>query len=350
MRAAFLAPLLLAASALVTPATAQNAGDPTMWVAVRKVVDGQTIQLGTGLVRLSGIQVIADDAVVRAFLAGLIGRSTVRVDTVVGGDPPGVVVYLPDGRVVNSELVRFGYARATDEAAQFDQANEWRGIEQDARQAGRGLWSASAEASSVVNRGVSRSQAVPQFDDATPNRGFVVGRGGLTFGTSERSWMAGADVGVFVHPNIAVYGSAGRIANLTPTEAIDALELLELALEIETGLDWGFEAFAPGWYGMGGVKGVLLDEAAPVRPYVQAGAGFVRIEFRIEEMDFGDITDELVELSGGELEVEGTEFMWEIGGGLMMSSGHVLVDVGYVYSRFNEVNLSRVVAGVGFRF
>jgi endonuclease YncB( thermonuclease family) len=61
---------------------------------------------------------------------------------------------LPDGRLVNVELVREGLARADVGDRPLQQAAALRAAEQEARQASRGLWAAGQVASSRVNLGV----------------------------------------------------------------------------------------------------------------------------------------------------------------------------------------------------
>lgn len=331
---------------LLLPAAAQ-AGDPTAWVAVRRVTSGTTVELATGPVRLAGVESIADDAVGRAFLAGLLGRGAVRVQVVVDGQPPGVLLDLPDGRSVNSEILRLGYARATDEAERFRQLGEFRGMEQDARRVRRGLWAAPSEPSAG---GAAPGRPGQPARAPDPWGGYAIGRGGLAFGSSARSWLAGVEVAGFVHSNVALYASAGRIADLTPKDVDESLADLEALLEFATGDTWGFEAISPGLFGTAGAKMVFAAGNA-VQPYVQAGAGFIRIKTRIEEMDLGDVTEEIADLGGGDLSDFGsTEFLWEVGGGLMVTTGRVLIDVGYVFAKVNESNVSRVAVGAGVRF
>jgi endonuclease YncB( thermonuclease family) len=57
-------------------------------------------------------------------------------------------VYLPDGTLVNAEIIRQGYGYAYTRF-EFTKMAEFKGYEQDARQAKRGLWGSCEPSSSV---------------------------------------------------------------------------------------------------------------------------------------------------------------------------------------------------------
>jgi micrococcal nuclease len=62
-----------------------------------------------------------------------------------------VYVYLPDGRLLNLELIREGYGFAFTRYA-FAKSREFRDAERDARAQGRGLWAESQRSLRLVGR------------------------------------------------------------------------------------------------------------------------------------------------------------------------------------------------------
>jgi micrococcal nuclease len=129
--------------------------------AVVKVVDGDSleVELGSGMekVRLIGVdtpemgrknQVVEFFAVeAAAFTRELAQGKRVRLEK----DPEGNTrdrygralryVYLPDGRMLNAVIVSEGYGHAYTRYP-FSRLEEFRKLEREARDAGRGLWTA----------------------------------------------------------------------------------------------------------------------------------------------------------------------------------------------------------------
>jgi hypothetical protein len=71
----------------------------------------------------------------------------------------------------------------------------------------------------------------------------------------------------------------------------------------------------------------------------------------IKEADLGEVLDDLVDEGFlDEDDVKGTEFAFEVGGGVSIPAGRALMDVGYRFMRINDVNVSRFVGGFGVRF
>lgn len=130
---------------------------------VVKVVDGDSLEVeladGIEKVRLIGIdtpemgrknQVVEYFAVeAAAFTRKLAKGKRVRLET----DPEGDTrdrygralryVYLPDGRMLNAAIVSEGYGHAYTRFP-FSRLEEFRKLEREARDAGRGLWKADA--------------------------------------------------------------------------------------------------------------------------------------------------------------------------------------------------------------
>lgn len=181
------------AVAQTTPAPAA----PTMpWHAVDHIVTAAVIDVrGVGLVRLAGVE--EGGEIARAFLAGLISSRVVSV--IETGQSTGLteaLVFTPDGRCVNAELIRFGYARAKP-APGFDRAAEFRGLEEDARRLKRGMWGPSAPASPPA-RGAPSRGAAPAF------RSFFIGAGGGATLGEPRDWIAVVEMGVAFNPALAL--------------------------------------------------------------------------------------------------------------------------------------------------
>lgn len=183
-------------------------------------------------------------------------------------------------------------------------------------------------------------------------RGAVVGLGGVTFGTETAAQFGGHVVGD-VTDNVQVYGSLVRMQNVLPRYVQEDLDDASALLTALTGVRWDFSAKAPAVVGSGGVR--LFAKTDQVRPYVLGGLGFAKVNGTIREIDFGDITDELI--ADGYLDrgdVEATKFLWEVGGGIEVPAGPLLVDVGYRFRKLTGVdegfNISSLGFGLGVRF
>ena len=186
--------------------------------------------------------------------------------------------------------------------------------------------------------------------EAQQPRGYVMGLGGVTFGT-ETAGAFGGEAGGWVGRNWVVFGEAGHMLNVAPREVQDELDAAEETLEELTGFDWSFESKVAATYFGGGVKYMFASHAA-MNFYVAGSAGFGRWKGEIREQNLGDLIDDLVNLGFvDEDDVEGTEFYFLAGGGLMGSIGRRGVyDVGYRFMKISDINISRVMAGAGFSF
>ncbi len=122
------------------------------WPRVERVIDGDTIVLDTGeTVRLLGVntpergQPFYEEA--KAFTESLTLGKAVRLEQdVVPVDRYNRVlayVYLEDGTFVNVEIVRQGYGQVYVIPPNVAYADELRAAQQEAREAGRGLWRTS---------------------------------------------------------------------------------------------------------------------------------------------------------------------------------------------------------------
>ena len=154
------AALLLGCSTVDPEPVVTQAAGSTEFRKVVRVVDGDTIVLNANeKVRLIGVdtpetvhpkkavQCFGNDA--KAFTLSMVEGKSVRLVL----DERNVkqhykdrygrtlgYVYLEDGRMLNAELVRLGYAQAYTRFP-FRYLVEFRNLERDARQNGKGLWS-----------------------------------------------------------------------------------------------------------------------------------------------------------------------------------------------------------------
>lgn len=154
---------------------------------VERVVDGDTIIVeGVGRVRLIGVdtpETVHPNRPVEffgkeasAFTRRLVDGKGVRLEyDWERTDRYGrtlAYVYLPDGTLVNAEIIRQGYGHAYTRFP-FEHLDRFRQFEREARQAGRGLWGATpaaerqvASASSAGRPGASDLPgALARWDD-----------------------------------------------------------------------------------------------------------------------------------------------------------------------------------------
>jgi hypothetical protein len=197
-----------------------------------------------------------------------------------------------------------------------------------------------------------RSQQVSRNrSSSTESRpGYVMGFGGLTFGT-ETAAAVGGEGGGGVGQHLLAFGEFGHMINVAPKELQDELDNAEQILELITGLDWGFESKVPATYFGGGAK-YLMPSSTAMNFYVAGSVGLARIKAEVSEKDFGDVIDDLVQEGYlDEDDVEGTEFYFSVGAGIRGTLGsRGLYDLGYRFIRINEVNISRALGGIGVRF
>jgi opacity protein-like surface antigen len=193
----------------------------------------------------------------------------------------------------------------------------------------------------------------------TPERGFVQGIGGLTFGT-ETAPVFGGGFGVNLGPNFQITGEFGTMRNILPTWVQDDLDDGAAAIEelvhflVGQRVDVGIDASAPAFYGMGGGR-FIASTAGTARPYVGASVGFANVSPEVRlELEGEDVTDEAID--DGFIDRMGsfTDLLLAVGGGVNIAvSESVAIDVGYNFTRIfanQGINVHRVAAGVGYRF
>lgn len=194
----------------------------------------------------------------------------------------------------------------------------------------------------------------PYFSSAPPPlRGYAMGIGGLTFGT-EAAPLAGGEVAGLVAPWLAVYGTFGYHHNVLPAYIQDAFDDLSTLLSLTTGDNWRFTTKTRALFGLGGLK-LFIPTGSVIRPYAMGGVGFASLTTSIREIDLGDVTDDILDLSGLEDDdLNPTKPIWELGGGVSIPLGRAYVDAGYRYRRLVDVgepfNISGVYGGIGVSF
>lgn len=277
-------------------AAAQNPviESPAMpWQVVERLISGSVIDVrGVGLVRLAGVEDFGEPS--RAFLAGLISGQAVRVLATSHSENglTHALVYVPDGRCVNVELLRSGYARVRVEPG-FDRVEEFRGLQADAQRLQRGMWAPAPPPVSPAASPVARraSPGMRRFH-------FAAG-GGSTTETGARDWTGSVETGALLAQALGLYVSGGYL------KADRA------------------------WHGSAGLR--LIAPLSPaIRPYVRAGGGYMRFE------------------SPGDARRD--EPFWEAGGGLVIAGGPVVLDAGYTFARAGRTDITRVFGLLGVRF
>jgi opacity protein-like surface antigen len=182
------------------------------------------------------------------------------------------------------------------------------------------------------------------------DRGLIGGHFGVTFGTEAAPFFAGEVAGNIAR-DLQIYVTVGRMNNVLPSSVQDDLDDVSQLLSMITRVRWDFEASAPAFFGTAGVR-YLVPTGSPARPYIQGGVGFANIGIKVEEVDLGDVTDELVD--DGYLDDDNiNKLALEFGGGLIVPLKSMYIDVGYRFMKLmdaDDVNISRAYGGVGVRF
>ena len=282
--------LCLAASAASAQERSPDPAQFMPWQVVDRVVSGNIIDVrGAGFVRLAGIDDSGDSA--RAFLSGILSSQAVRVlaSTYSSDGMTEGFVFTADGRCVNVEMLRYGYARVRITPG-FEREAEFRGLQADAQRLQRGLWAPPPPPPPAPPS--ARRRDVDD-DNAAAMKRFHISAGGGSTTDGRREWSAMADAGVRATRALGLYISAGHAGSQT----------------------------------MHGSAGIRLTSPArfPIVPYVRAGGGYMRID-------------------------RSDRPFWEAGGGVLVLSGPLQVDLGYTFARARREDVTRVFGLLGLRF
>lgn len=188
--------------------------------------------------------------------------------------------------------------------------------------------------------------ALPLSALAQERNNGLQGFGGVTFGTTASSTTFGGGISGALTDNLQVIGEVGRIGDLKNP-------LIDTVLNFTP-----FDARLSAWYGEAGVR-FLAGSHRAVRPYAEATAGLARLSAGIPGLHgtTGALLDTALNAFNR------TEPLLGVGGGVLIESGPLLVDVGYRYKKImmgnsieslltagQDVDVSQARVGVGVRF
>jgi hypothetical protein len=184
---------------------------------------------------------------------------------------------------------------------------------------------------------------VPTF--AAAQDGYVLGRGGVTFGTRTAP-VVGSEVGVAIAPMVTVYGSYDWHRDISPKFVGDVADFVSAVAGVDVDYRFPTQTF------IGGAK--VIAPRGAVRAYGLGGFGFgsAKGAISIEGDDVTDAMDEFGFIDKDDLKF--TKPVFEVGGGITVPAGQAFVDVGYRFRKFlntgEPINMSGVYAGVGIGF
>jgi hypothetical protein len=190
------------------------------------------------------------------------------------------------------------------------------------------------------------ARVVQPLGDLSPwPHAYVIGRGGVTFGTRTAP-LLGVEVGGQIAPVLQAYGSLDWHRDISPSVIEDVSEIISDIV----GADVNYRF--PSFVGVGGLK--VIAPRGAIRPYGLGGFGYGRVNgtVEIEGEDVTDLLDEFGYLDRDDVDFNKTLF--EVGGGVSMSSGRMYMDIGYRFRKFLQtgepINMSGLYAGVGVGF
>jgi len=189
----------------------------------------------------------------------------------------------------------------------------------------------------AVARAQSRNSDVQGFG------GFTVGSS--TFGSALSSTFGGR-VNIGLTPNLQAIGEGGRLADIQ-SPLFDVLDFTGVGVHVSA------------TYFEGGVRFLGASPHSVVRPYGEATAGFAKLNTGVSGLS-GEV-DEYVDAALNLLNT--THGVLGVGGGVLLQSGPLAVDIGYRYKKIdagnsiasflnagNNFDINQVRVGVGFRF
>jgi hypothetical protein len=190
--------------------------------------------------------------------------------------------------------------------------------------------------------------AFPSLVSAQSANTEVQGFGGLTFGSSTFGSTSastfGGRVAIGLMPSMQVIAEGGRMTDIK-SPLFEFLEFTPVGLRVSA------------WYGEAGVR--LMASHSVVRPYFETTAGIARLTPNVSGVS--GRADAIVD--AGLAFLNRTEPMLGAGGGMLVQSGPVTLDLGYRYKKIlaggsvasalnagSAYNVNQVRVGVGLRF
>jgi opacity protein-like surface antigen len=186
---------------------------------------------------------------------------------------------------------------------------------------------------------------------------YVQGLAGSTFGRLTDAVYGGA-AGIRVADNFEVTGEIGHLRDARSEALERSLDSAEarirasIAAQFRQAFTIDFDARAPAWYGIGGVR-YLLPRIARVRPFAEGNVGMAKIEprvrLRVNDEDLSSEVSHLVSQVSDDSHVA----VGAAGGVALDLVGPLRAEVAYRYLRVladEAIDISRIHAAVGVRF
>ena len=193
-----------------------------------------------------------------------------------------------------------------------------------------------------------------------PLRGYLIGGGGASIGTTETAVTLSAEIAENMTRNIQAYMSAVYYDNIMSDAAANQLTVVGNTLTALTGTPWVFDGRDKARSFTFGAK-VLMPVTSSVYPYVGGGFGALNVRRTISEQSRGNITQAYLASFGSPDAVidptntDTTHPMGEVAAGVGAVIKRAYVDFGYRYRRAfhtgtQSFDISQVGASVGVKF
>lgn len=178
----------------------------------------------------------------------------------------------------------------------------------------------------IGSRGAEAQTSLDGFGALPVNQLSSLGDSGIPFDFGGR-------VSFEFVPGLQAIGEFGRLGNVLP-------EVVALPLRFAP-----FDVRASAFYGEGGLRFLAAPHSA-VSPYVEGTAGVAHLRFGLSGL--GSTADAVARTALGLIDTR--DPMLGVGGGVLMRSGLVQVDLGYRYKRILASGLTSSVIGAGQDF
>ena len=193
-----------------------------------------------------------------------------------------------------------------------------------------------------------------------PLRGYLIGGGGASIGTTDTAVMLSAEIAENMTRNVQAYMSAAYYDNIMSDAAANQLAVVGNTLTALTGTPWVFSGRDKARSFTFGAK-VLMPVTSSVHPYVGGGFGALNVRRTISEQSRGNVTQAYLAQFGSPDAVidptntDTTHPMGEVAAGVGAVIKRAYVDFGYRYrkafhSGTPSFDISQVGASVGVKF